>query len=151
MADCTTLATMIVSARNPVTTVMVAVLVLVVHTCINSSSNAYGEARPNTHSHFNRDYMYNNRVNGYQQYTDRENVRYNGQDYRCHTQHGNNSHDRSEYVRQDHPSNTWRNSGGRRTSVSPEMYTDPRDENKTYDRYTTQYIDRYAQHMDLKN
>ena len=117
----------------------------------NSSSNAYSGARPNTHSHFNRDYMYNNRVNRYQQYTDREYVRYNGQDYRCHTQHGNNSHDRREYVRQDHTSNTWRNSGGRRTSVSPEMYTEPRDENKTYDRYTTQYMDRYAQHMDLKN
>ena len=97
--------------------------------------------------------MYNNRVNGYQHYTesDRENVRYNGQDYHCHTQHGNNSHDRSEYVRQDHTSNTWRNSGGRRTSVSPEMYTEPRDENKTYDRFTTQYMDRYAQHMDLNN
>ena len=116
----------------------------------NSSSNAHGGARPNTHSNVNRDYMYNNRVNGYQQYNDRENVRYNGQDYRYHTQHGNNSHDRSEYVRQDHTSNTWRNSGGRRTSVSPEMYTEPRGENKTYDRYTTQYMDRYAQHMDLK-
>ena len=34
MADCTTLVTMVVSARNSVTTVMVAVLVLVVHTCI---------------------------------------------------------------------------------------------------------------------
>ena len=34
MADRTTLVTMVVSARNPVTTVIVAVLVLVVHTCI---------------------------------------------------------------------------------------------------------------------
>ena len=117
----------------------------------NSSSNAYGGARPNTHSHSNRDYMYNNRVNGYQQYTDRENVRYNGQDYRYHTQHGNNSHDSREYVRQDHTSNTWRNSCGRRTSDTPKMYTEPRDENKTYDSYTTQYMDKYAQHMDLKN
>ena len=115
----------------------------------NSSSNAYGGARPNTHSHFNRDYMYNNRVNGYQQYTDRESVRYNGLDYHYHTQHGNNSHDRSESVRQDHTSNTWRKSGGRRTSVFPEMYIEPRDENKTYGSYTTQYMDRYAQHMDL--
>ena len=114
----------------------------------NSSSNAYGGARPNTDSHFNRDYMYNNRVNGYQQYTDRENVRYNGHGYRYHTQHGNNSNDSSEYVRQDHTSNTRRNSGGRRPSVTPEMYTEPRDENKTYDSYTTQYMDRYAQHMD---
>ena len=50
-------------------------------------------------------------------------------------------------MRQDHTSNTWRNSGERRTSVSPEMYTEPRDENKTYE--TTQYMDRYAQHMDI--
>ena len=72
MADRTTLVTMVVSARNPVTTVMVAVLVFVGHTCItNSSSNVYGGARPNTHNHFNRDYMYNNRVNGYHQYTTR--------------------------------------------------------------------------------
>ena len=28
----------------------------------NSSSHAYGGARPNTHIHFNRDCMYNNRV-----------------------------------------------------------------------------------------
>ena len=53
-------------------------------------------------------------------------------------------------MRQDHTSNTWRNSGERRTSVSPEMYTEPSDENKTYDSYTTQYMDRYAQHMDLE-
>ena len=77
-------------------------------------------------------------------------MRYNGQDNRYHTQHGNNSHDRSEYVRQDHTSNTWRNSGGRGTSVTPEMYTEHMDENKTYDSYTTQYMDRYAQHMELK-
>ena len=88
-------------------------------------------------------------VNGYQQYTDRESVRYNGQDYRYHTQHGNDSHDRSEYVRQDHTSNTWRNSGGRKTSVTPEMYSDPRDENRTYDSNTTQYMDRYAQHINV--
>ena len=41
-------------------------------------------------------------------------------------------------TQQDHTSNTWRNSGGRRTSVSSEMYTEPRDENKTHDSYTTQ-------------
>ena len=73
-------------------------------------------------------------------------MRYNGQDYRFDTQHGNNSHERSEYARHDHTSNTWRNSRERTTNVTPEIYTEPRDENKTYDSYTTQYMDIYAQH-----
>ena len=59
----------------------------------NSSSNAYGGARPKSIATSTDNIMYNNSVNRYQPYSGGYNERYKGQDYRYHPQYANNTRD----------------------------------------------------------